>query len=307
MNETIAATLDRLTLGEPRTFRSLSMFPLLARDGAEPGYLTLEEALRDGHARITEVSEAGSVPELLVENPSPHRVLLLDGDELVGAKQNRVLNVTILVAPRSKLLVPVSCVERGRWHRRSAEFRSEGRMMFARGRAAKMAQVTASMRDTGSRRSDQRAVWAQVGAKAVALAAESPTEAMSDVYRQVSASTGDYRRALSAEPGQVGAVFAIDGRPVGLELLDAPRTLGAVLGRLVESYALDAIERPERLAPEPEAETARGFLARAAAARAESVKAVGEGEEVRLEAEGMAGGALVADGRLVHLSALATR
>ena len=43
---------------------------------------------------ITEVSEGGSVPELRVVNKGDARILVLDGEELRGAKQNRVLNTT---------------------------------------------------------------------------------------------------------------------------------------------------------------------------------------------------------------------
>jgi hypothetical protein len=250
------------------------------------------------------VSAGGVVPELLLDNPSPKRVLLLDGDELVGAKQNRVLNITILVGANRKVVIPVSCVERGRWHARSAEFSSEDRMMFAKGRAAKMAQVSRSMRETGERSSDQGAVWRAVEAKATLFQAAAPSEAMSDVYKHVHGDIRDYRAAFHAEPGQVGGVFAIDGRPVGLEVFDSPRTFGATLGRLVESYALDAMERPGKAHPAPDAARVAEFIARAGTARPEVAKAVGEGEDVRLEGPGLVGEALVVDGRVVHLSAL---
>jgi hypothetical protein len=304
MKTPIAETLNGLTLGEPQVFQNLAVFPLLAGAETKADYLTLAEALKGGKARVTEVSAGGAVPELLLDNPSPDRVLLLDGDELVGAKQNRVLNITLLVGAHRKVVIPVSCVERGRWHARSADFRSEDRMMFAKGRAAKMAQVSRSIRETGTRRSDQGAVWEDVGAKAALFQAAAPTEAMSDVYRHVEGDIRDFRAAFRARPRQVGGVFAIDGRPVGLELFDASGTLESTLGRLVESYALDAIERPRSASPVPDAGTATAFLTRAAGARAEVAKAIGEGEDIRLEAEGLVGEALVVDGRVVHLSVL---
>jgi len=52
--------------------------------------------------RIAETSESGSVPELVVENPLAERVLLYDGEELLGAKQNRILDVSVLVAAKSR-------------------------------------------------------------------------------------------------------------------------------------------------------------------------------------------------------------
>ena len=63
-----------------------------------------------------------NVPELRVVNPLDANVLLYDGEELLGAKQNRILNVTVLVPAASEKTVPVSCVEEGRWHARSAAF-----------------------------------------------------------------------------------------------------------------------------------------------------------------------------------------
>jgi hypothetical protein len=77
--------------------------------------LLLDEALAKNLARVTEVSESGSVPELAFENGSPEKILLVDGDELIGARQNRAVNITILVGAGKKLVIPVSCVEQGRW------------------------------------------------------------------------------------------------------------------------------------------------------------------------------------------------
>ena len=304
MTVLIESTLKPLTLGTPQVFQNLALFPVLSGGETKAEYSMLADALKGGQVRVTETSAAGDVPELLLDNASPGRVLLLDGDELVGAKQNRVLNITILVGANQKVVIPVSCVERGRWHAHSSEFRSEDRMMFAKGRASKMAQVSRSMRESGTRHSDQGEVWNSVEAKVTLFQAASPTHAMSDVYDHVAGDVLDYRAAFKAAPLQVGALFALDGRPAGIELFDAPSTLASALGRLVESYALDAIERPRKASPVPDGASAEAFLARAAAARAEVAKAVGEGEDVRLEAPGLVGEALVVDGHVVHLSVL---
>ena len=58
-------------------------------------YLTLKEALEKRLLVIKEVSAQASVPELKVINNADLPVLLLDGEELAGAKQNRVLNTTM--------------------------------------------------------------------------------------------------------------------------------------------------------------------------------------------------------------------
>ncbi len=84
---------------------------------------------------------AGSVPDLRVINRAEKMVLILDGEELVGAKQNRIVNTTILVAAQSTLVIPVSCVEQGRWSYRTLSFESQDRMLGSELRAALAAQV----------------------------------------------------------------------------------------------------------------------------------------------------------------------
>jgi hypothetical protein len=91
------------------------MFPLLNGGGHTRSYQTLREALAAGTLRVTEVSEGGSVPRLSAVNDGDKAVLILDGEELVGAKQNRIANLTILVPAKRTIPIPVSCVEAGRW------------------------------------------------------------------------------------------------------------------------------------------------------------------------------------------------
>jgi hypothetical protein len=60
-------------------------------------YLTLDEALAGGLVEVTEKDLGGSVPELQVVNKFSQMILILDGEELVGAKQNWIVNTTILI------------------------------------------------------------------------------------------------------------------------------------------------------------------------------------------------------------------
>jgi hypothetical protein len=134
------------------------------------------------------------------------------------------------------------------------------------------------------------------------MRAHAPTGAMADAYEQAEASLGDFRRRLRARPGQAGAVFAVNGRIAGLELFDAPETFAKLFPKLLDSYAMDALEPPGITSRRP-TKFAREFLARVSRARAEGYAAVGDGRSLRLEGERVIGGALEADGWLVHLSA----
>src|SRR3954451_5326082 len=110
-----------IQLGDPLVHRGMAIAPLFPRRQPRAAYVTLDEAIPLG-LTVTEVDAAGSVPELLVANPLETSVLLYDGEELLGAKQNRILNVTVLVPAASETTVPVSCVEEGRWHARTVGF-----------------------------------------------------------------------------------------------------------------------------------------------------------------------------------------
>ena len=173
MNNPIAHALEQITLGDPVTFENITMIPLLGPASAEqePFYLTLDEALAQGWTEITEISEQGSVPELRVINKGAKPVFILDGEELLGAKQNRIVNLSILVPAKTTVTIPVSCVEAGRWRARSRAFSASPRTQYAAGRAKRMAQVTASMQMSGARFSDQAEVWADIAEKSARLGA----------------------------------------------------------------------------------------------------------------------------------------
>ncbi len=73
------------------------MYPLRSPLEGTVDYMLLRDALVAGLVTIREVSERGSVPDLLVDNRAGRPVLIVDGKEFVGAKQNRVANLTLLI------------------------------------------------------------------------------------------------------------------------------------------------------------------------------------------------------------------
>jgi len=301
----IEQSLASLALGAPQAFRNLALFPLLAAVDARPGYVLLDEALERGFARVTEVSREGTVPELAFENGSAEKILLVDGDELVGAKQNRIINLSILVAGGMKVAIPVSCVEQGRWSYRSREFSSAGRALFAKARARKMAHVSESLRSSGTRYAKQGEIWRDVADKVDLCGIPSETTSMSDAYEATASRVADYMAAFRAEPRQCGAVVAVDGKVAGLELFDSPAAFAKYFAKLVRGYALDALETANGKTLAPSEDEVRRFLERIKAAPAERFAALGEGEDLRLTGNGISGGALAAEGRVVHLAGFA--
>jgi len=299
----IATVFDESQLGDPQSFGRLSVFPLLAGASADPDYVTLDYALANRLASVREVSEGGSVPELRFENRSDKKILLVDGEELVGARQNRILNLTILVDAFQQVVIPVSCVERGRWAYVSREFHSAGRKLFARARAAKMGQVSRALREDGNRKSDQMRIWEEVALVNACHGVDSLTDSMADAFEKERSNLEQYQQAFAAQPRQVGGIFVLDGRILGAEQFDAAETYSHMLAKLVASYVVDSARNvpPQRKVPSL-SEVAR-FLKAIQTAPASDYPALGIGRDIRLESEAVTGGALINGDRVVHLAA----
>jgi len=287
---------------------ALEMFPLHCdQRQRRQSWLTLEEALGSHAAELTEVTEGGSVPELLFVNRGGEPVLLLDGEELVGARQNRILNTTVLVAAGQTLVVPVSCVERGRWAYKSRGFSAAGRTYFARGKGRKLQAVSRNLRESHVHRADQGEVWADISEKSARMQVESPTEAMSAMYDRHEREVATYRQCIRPVAGQTGAAFAIGGQLIGVEMFDTETAFRRMFEKVLSGYVLDAVESESEAVtgPSASAETVGEFIARLLEAVAEPYPALGLGVEVRLSTPGAAGAALVVDETVVHLSAYA--
>src|SRR5438874_1984326 len=118
----VSTLLAGIRLGTAQTHRHITVWPMFLPEEIGPNYRTLDEGIHGGHVKITEVSEGGSVPRLKVVNTMTEPLLIVDGEELIGAKQNRVVNTTLLLRENSETVIPVSCTERGRWSYNSKVF-----------------------------------------------------------------------------------------------------------------------------------------------------------------------------------------
>jgi len=107
---------------------------------------------------------------------------------------------------------------------------------------------------------------------------------------------------------QIGAIFMINGQVVGMDSFGNPETFSRVYKKLIESYALDAIDWFE---PEKEFKALKGdvtkFLKNASAAQIEDQPSIALGTDYRLESNKITGFALAHEDKVLHLSAFAKR
>jgi hypothetical protein len=273
-------TLPEVRVGEPIRHQALSVFPLFSPPGGVVEYLLSEEAIAAGSVIVEEVSEGGSVPTLLVTNAGDFRVLFLEGEELKGAKQNRVLNTSVLVAAHSKTRIPVSCVEQGRWRYQSRSFSSGGSHSSSKLRRHLKESVARSLKEGRGHTSDQGAVWAEVSRQMESLGTTSDTRARSDTYERYQDRLNEFRERLKYVEGASGVAVAVGSQVVAVDIFDRPLTCRKVWERLLSGVVMDALEAgsPETLT---EAADVEDLLARLRAAAWDPSPAVCEGREFR--------------------------
>jgi hypothetical protein len=289
--------------GDPISFKGLSLVPLFTARPAPFDYVLLAQAVAAGTFVIEEVGR-GTVPTLRVVNKGDRPVLLVDGEHLVGVKQNRVLNTTMLVPEKTALDIPVSCVERGRWSAPRDAARPVSPGLFVSARVAQAEAVTASVRDSGVYASDQNVIWERVEGTLSSLAAVSPTSAMHAAYEQRAGDLHEYLEHLRWQPGQTGVVAGVGGRIVCADLFDRPSTMEALWDRLIPSYAVEAMSKGG--GGGVTSADAEAFLRGGRDAVITEHPAIGRGTDLRITGEGLVGAALEAEGAIVHLAMFRT-
>jgi hypothetical protein len=231
---------------------------------------------------------------------------VMDGEQLIGARQNRMTNRSILLPAHDKVRIPVSCMEQGRWHFDSEEFvptpsssparvRRQAREVEA-DRAAEGAPVPQeALADAQGR------VWGAIAEHASFLGTVSETGALDHLYDTHAADLDRWAREFPPVEGQVGLLAFLGDRPLGMDVIGGTNLYRRLHSRLLRGYVMDALGSRRRGASPPALEAQR-FLDRLQAVRRVPSPTVGRGEYRVLTGEAI-GGELLDGPRLVHLSA----
>ena len=296
----VGAGISKLKLGEMQTFMNLSLVPVFSNSHEGPVYESLSEALRHGALTVDEISESGSVPVLKVTNEGEANVLIIDGEELEGAKQNRALNTSVLIRSGEKTTIPVSCTERGRWDYRTRSFYDSDVILSHKIRKKKMQSVSKSLKSMGEFASAQGEVWEEIDELHSDLNTHSSTSAMKDAYTARSSEIGEYAQAFKLVDGQVGVLVFLNGKITALEAVSCPKAFSHLHHKIVHSHAIAALAKPQTTNSFPDIKEAENFLCQLATSEATPHKSPGEGYDLRFSNEKFEGSALCVDDSLVH-------
>ena len=291
--------LDQAAIGRPVTRAGISFFPVYLLDNKVPRIATGPEA-----KRVVDELEQASVPDLQVTNRGKKPLLLISGEQFLGGKQNRTINVSVLVAAGTTLKVPVSCLEQGRWGRREA-FRAAPTNAPRRVRRRVHDAVAEQAGTPSARYGAQGNVWDAIDGELRAMRMQSPTAAIADADEVFDRERGRGDAAaelarLGPLPGQCGVVVTHGPRIVGTEIFGAPELLKPHWAALVRSYLLEEPTAPGWPAPDRVLRALRGI----GFAKCRTSEGVGLGEERHFASAKGSGQALTLEGAAVHISVL---
>ena len=302
MDKDIKKYLSSLDFGELQHFKNMSVLPLMTALDDSPEYLILRQALDQHVLVIGEVSQEGRVPELKVTNKSDKPVLLLDGEELAGAKQNRVLNTTILLEENSETIIPVSCTEQRRWAYESEAFAESGTVMIPKMRRVKSQTVSQSLHESEEYRSDQGTVWTSIDELSEQTGIHSRTAAMKDIYEAKEKELDEHLKTFACLPQQKGLLTFIDEEIVGFDFLSLDTAYALLHPKLVKSYAMEALMQKTPKSEKPSADKAKEFLKEAGRCKEKKYKSVGKGDDHRFEGKQLVGSALKFQKKVIHMA-----
>lgn len=302
MEAIVKGSIEGIKFGELQVHGHVAVLPIIGSNGPGPDYLTMREAMEGRFLTVTEITEGGSVPELKVINQGEKPVLLLDGEELSGAKQNRVLNTTILLKEKSETVIPVSCTEHGRWSYQEAHFSESGHIMSARLRSVKNASVHENLMSMHSFRSDQGKVWDEIAIQARRNKQSPVTGAMKDVLEAKRQDLDEFLEHFPPAAGQNGLLVLVNGKVVGLDVISKAQAFAIIHPKLIRSYVMDALTEKPKESSETPASRAEAFLEKVLQCAESRFDSVGYGQDFRYEGKKIVGSALVHENTVVHMA-----
>jgi hypothetical protein len=267
-------------------------------------YISMGNAMKAGSIEVTESSEQGSVNQLSVINKSPFFVFMMDGDIIAGAKQNRILNTSVFLAPHSTIKLPVSCVEQGRWRYKSAKFEPTDYVAPSEFRNAKSKTVTENLKVHNSFMADQSKVWKNVADYTDRFKVQSASMNFSDVFEQRPSAYEKYTQSLSAEKDATGVAVFINKELRSVDVFNRADIFGEYFPKIIRGAALDAYNTnaPQDITIDEASSKTLDLLNRLRGTKPELHAGVAAGQEKRFNSKELSGFELDYNGDLVHLS-----
>jgi len=243
--DNLKSFLDQVTLGDVQTTEHVMIIPIFNKKPKAENYIGLTEAFKTNVLEIKDVSQDGSVNDVIAVNKGHVPILILESEQFKGAKQNRMINTTVLIPAQSELTIPVTCTEQGRWKYDSPIFEESNFMVHHSARKYhKNDMVDKATQPKFNYVSNQRAIWNDIGALENTKGAVSKTQALDDVYNADHKQYEKYANLKTIQDEQVGMAIYINEILIGIEYVSRPEVYKDIHEKLLKSFLID-IEAPK--------------------------------------------------------------
>jgi len=293
--------IKEATIGKPKTRLGTTIYPIFIPNNSPKNIKVATDDL------VVSELDSASVPQIQVHNPTNGPLLIPAGKVLSGGRQTRTVNVSILVAPGSTIIIPVSCVEAGRWHGRRG-FEDSKRFASRRVRMEKQRSVARNVKNLRMKMSDQGAVWNSIDEEMALRHLDSDTKNF--LFAEESLNYESKRFAAvqdllneGPEPGQNGIAIAQGDKIASVEMFASPDALKSSYEALIRSAIFDS---PNTEVKAPREDAVQKFLDQILSAETTEAIGVGLGTEYHIENKELVAHALAYEGKFLHANAFAT-
>ncbi len=292
--------LKNYEVGEPFFLRNLVLAPVLAKTHGGDGYTVLEQAIQNKTARIF---DRGNVQTVELDYIGDRPLFIMEGEEILGALQNRVVNTSVVIEEPQTVHLPVVCVEQGRWSGDS-QFRESMTVAYPSLRAILASSVYQSLKTRLDFSANQGEIWESVDRTLKSLQVHSATQSMHDAFQTMEEEIQHYLEYLEdVDDRMAGFIAVVGGEVIGADVFGSPALFQKVREKAARGYIIEALTRRHQTSPRIDRDFVAGFWDRIKRKRYEAYPAVAHGKEYRFQRQGWVARGLIVDDQMVHFSA----
>jgi hypothetical protein len=227
-----------LKVGSPFFIHNVKIYPVEGQLGHD-GFTTLEEAIRENHIVVKDIY---SVDQISIHNSGGSPVFAIDGEELLGARQNRIINVDAFIEPQREYVVPVTCIEQHRWS--GSPIFSEGGFTITPSLRSTLAQtVKTSLEKKQGFKSNQSLIWSQIDSTLKATRISSMTSSFHDIYKSLNDVIEEFMEGFDTIENSIGFLAYVKDEFIGCDIFGSNSIYRKFEKKLLKSYVLDGYIR----------------------------------------------------------------
>jgi hypothetical protein len=284
---------SRFIFSEPVFLRNLVIYPLQGKDHNGFSPAVMDDLLRSNQVLFREL-DTPEIDEIIFENQSEYPVLMLDGEEITGSLQNRIIAHSQIIEAKSSENIPVVCVEEERWDEIGGFKTGNCSYPQLRSILVKSRHINGDV---------QKNIWHEITRKLTVTRTQSATSSMHDIYDNLQEEILRYVEDFdSLNHNTIGFIGTAGNRILGCDLFQNSGLYQKFERKLIRSYALDAIEHQNVRGSTPDINKFFNSLHPAI----KRSKPVRQKKHMIIKGRGYLGQLLMRQGKIVHLSAFPT-